>query len=171
MPLTQILFDMNIGNKINQAEANLQRKLEWVGRHDNRTVFVTGIIIAMLGLLASTSSKILNWTFCNYILFGLTALLLFISLFFIYRSQYPKTFSQNTSLNYFGTIAEMKFDEFKRRTKQATDEEYLDDILCQIHINSQILKLKFRFLKISLILFGIAVIPWLISIYVSHEYF
>jgi len=65
----------------------------------------------------------------------------------------------------------MKFDEFKRRTKQSSDEEYLDDILCQIHINSQILKLKFKFLKISFILLGTAVIPWLISIYLSYEYF
>jgi hypothetical protein len=162
---------MNIDNKIQQAETNLQRKLEWIGRHDSKTVFVTGIIIAMLGILTSASSKVSNWVICDYISFGITAVLLFTSLFFIYRSQYPKTFSQNTSLNYFGTIAEMKFDEFKRRTKQSSEEEYLDDILCQIHINSQILRLKFRCLKISLILLGIAVIPWLISIYISHEYF
>lgn len=161
---------MNIENKITQAEENLQRKLEWIGRHDSRTVFITGIIIAMLGLLASASSKIENWTFLLYAIFGLAALLLFISLFFIYKTQYPKTFSSNTSLNYFGTIADMKFDEFKRRTKQATDEDYFDDLLCQIHNNSQILKMKFQFLKISLIFLGVAVIPWLISIYVSHEY-
>ena len=161
---------MNVDNKIKQAEINLQRKLEWVGRHDGRTVFVTGIIIAMLGVLASSTSKISTWTLWEYFIMGLTALLLFTSLFFIYRSQYPKTFSANTSLNYFGTIAKMKFDEFKQKTKQSTSEEYLDDLLCQVHINSQVLSLKFRFLKISLILLGIAVIPWLISIYLSHEY-
>src|SRR5690606_32003201 len=109
--------------------------------------------------------KIDNWCFWLYVVFGLTALLLFVSLFFIYKSQYPKTFSSNTSLNYFGTISEMKFDEFKRRTKQATDDEYLDDLLCQIHINAQVLKLKFRFLKISLILLGYYVMPWLICLY------
>jgi phosphoglycerol transferase MdoB-like AlkP superfamily enzyme len=161
---------MNIDSKISQAETNLQRKLEWVGRHDSKIVFVTGIIIAMLGLLASASSKIDNWNFWLYVVFGVTALLLFVCLFFVYKSQYPKTFSSNTSLNYFGTIAELKFDEFKRRTKQATDDEYLDDLLCQIHINSQVLKLKFRFLKISLILLGASVIPWLICLYFSHEY-
>jgi hypothetical protein len=161
---------MSIENKIGQAEENLQRKLEWVGRHDSKIVFVTGILIAMLGLLASASSKIASWNFLLYAVFGVTALLQFISLFFIYRSQYPKTFSSNTSLNFFGTIADMKFDEFKHRTKQATDEDYLDDLLCQIHINSQVLKLKFRFLKISLILLGVAIIPWLICLYVSHEY-
>jgi phosphoglycerol transferase MdoB-like AlkP superfamily enzyme len=161
---------MNIDSKISQAETNLQRKLEWVGRHDSKIVFVTGIIIAMLGLLASASSKIDNWNFWLYVVFAVTALLLFVSLFFVYKSQYPKTFSSNTSLNYFGTIAELKFDEFKRRTKQATDDEYLDDLLCQIHINSQVLKLKFCFLKISLILLGSSIIPWLICLYFSHEY-
>lgn len=161
---------MNIDSKISQAEENLRRKLDWVGRHDSKIVFVTGIVIAMLGLLASACSKIETWTIVFYLIFGTTALLLFISLSFIYKSQYPKTFSTNSSLNYFGTIADLKFDEFKRRTKQATDEDYLDDLLCQIHINSQVLKLKFRFLKVSLILLGIAVLPWLICLYLSHEY-
>jgi hypothetical protein len=161
---------MNIVTKTDQAEENLQRKLDWVGRHDSKIVFVTGIIIAMLGLLASACSKIDTWTFLLYLIFGVTALTLFVSLFFIYKSQYPKTFSTNNSLNYFGTIADMKFDEFKRRTKQATDEDYLEDLLCQIHTNSQILKLKFRFLKVSLILLGISVIPWMVCLYLSHEY-
>lgn len=161
---------MNIETKISQAEINLQRKLDWVGRHDSKTSFATGILIGMLGLLASASSKVMIWSFLDYLIFGITALLLSISLFFIYKCQYPKTNSSNTSLNYFGTIGEMKFDEFKRRTIQATDEEYLDDLLCQIHINSKILKLKFRYLKTSLILLGIAILPWLVSIYISHEY-
>lgn len=161
---------MNIESKINQAETNLQRKLEWVGRHDSRTVFITGVVIAMLGILATSSSKMEIWECWDYFVYGLSSISLSLSLFFIYRIQYPKTFSVNTSLNYFGTIAEMKFDEFKRRTKQATDEEYLDDLLSQIHINSQILKSKFKYLKISLLFIGVALIPWLISIYLSREY-
>lgn len=161
---------MNLDSKISQAENNLQRKLEWIGRHDSRTIFVTGIIIAMLGIFTSASSKISVWTFWICIIFILTGLLLSTSIFFIYRSQYPKTFSQNTSLNYFGTIAEMRFDEFKNKTRRSSDDEYLDDLLYQIHINSQILKLKFHYLKISFIILGIAIIPWLISLYFSHDY-
>lgn len=161
---------MNIEDKIQRAETNLQRKLDWIGRHDGRTTFVTGIIIAMLGLLTSTSSKVEIWTWFTCISFGVTAILLFISLFFIYRSQYPKTKSQNTSLIYFGTVAEMKFDEFKRKSLSTTDQDYLEDLLCQIHINAQILQSKFSALKTSLILLAIAIIPWLISIYVSHQF-
>lgn len=148
----------------------MQRKLDWIGRHDGRTTFVTGIIIAMLGILTSASSKIEIWTWFICSSFAVTAVLLFISLFFIYKSQYPKIKSQNTSLIYFGTVAEMKFDEFKRRTLSTNDQDYLEDVLCQIHINAQILKSKFSALKTSLILLAVAIIPWLISIYTSPEF-
>lgn len=160
---------MNIESKISQSEVNLQRKLDWVGRHDSKTSFATGILIGMLGILASASSKIEIWHFLEYLIFGMTTLLLSISLLFIYKCQYPKTKSSNTSLNYFGTISEMKFDEFKRRAINATDEEYLEDLLCQIHINSEILMKKFRYLKTSLILLGVAIVPWLVSIFISHN--
>jgi hypothetical protein len=161
---------MNIEDKIQRVETNLQRKLDWIGRHDGRTTFVTGIIIAMLGVLTSASSKIEIWTWFTCISIGVTAILLFISLFFIFTSQYPKTKSQNTSLICFGTVAEMRFDEFKRQTLSTTDQDYLEDVLCQIHINAQILQSKFSALKTSLILLAIANISWFISIYVSHEF-
>lgn len=150
---------MNIESKISQAEVTLQRKLDWVERHDSKTSFATGILIGILGILASASSKIETWHFFKYLIFGISALLLSISLFFIYKCQYPKTKSSNTSLNYFGTISEMKFDEFKSRTIKATDEEYLENIFCQIDINSDILIQKFNYLKTSLILLGIAIVP------------
>lgn len=161
---------MNIENKIQRAESNLQRKLDWISRHDNRIAFVTGIIIAMLGVLTSASSNVDTWAYLSYISFGLCATLLCLSLFFIYKSQYPRTKSQNTSLIYFDTVAEMKYDEFKRKSLATTDQEYLDDLLCQIHINAQILKSKFAALKTSLILLGTAIIPWMVSIYLSHVF-
>lgn len=162
---------MNIEKKINQTETNLQRKLDWVGRHDSRTTFVAGIFIAMMGVLASSSSKVDNWTIFTYVVFGLSGLLLAIGLFFIYKCQYPLTESSNNSLNYFGTIAEMKFDEFKKKSLSSSDEEYLEDLLYQVHRNSVILQLKFNYLKLALIILSISILPWLLSICFSNEYF
>jgi len=161
---------MNIDKKIEQAESNLERKLDWVGRHDNRVVFVVGVIIAMLGVLATASASIICWTFGLYFMFGLAGLLLFSSLIIIYRSQYPKTKAQNNSLIFFDTISQLKFAEFKQKVKDATDEEYLDDLLSQVHTNAIILKKKFSNLKWALILLGIAILPWLLSIYFSRVY-
>ncbi|HYF04132.1 MAG TPA: Pycsar system effector family protein, partial [Patescibacteria group bacterium] len=116
------------------------------------------------------SAQLKCWNIWVYLCFGLTTLLLFSSLFFIYKSHYPKTSSPNTSLIYFGTIATQKFDEFKKRTLDLKDEEYLDDLLCQVHVNSTILADKFSNFKIALILLACSIIPWLISIYLSHAY-
>jgi hypothetical protein len=161
---------MSIEKQINQAETNLQRKLDWVGRHDSRTTFVAGILIAMLGVLASSSSKVDEWTTFAYVVYGVTGVTLAAGLFFIYKCQYPQTESSNNSLNYFGTIAEMKFDEFKKKTLGTLDKDYLEDILYQTHRNSVILKLKFKYLKLALVMLSISILPWLAAIYLSNEY-
>lgn len=157
--------------KISQAESNLQRKLEWIGRHDNRVIITTGVVIAMLGVLSSASANIKTWGCFEYLLFGVTLLLLLISLILLYYSQYPKTISPNSSLIFFKTISELDYNTFKTQTKSRTKEEYLDDLLFQTHRNSQILNKKFINLRVSMILLGCSLIPWLIIIYVSQLYF
>lgn len=160
----------DLDSKIQQAETSLQRKLNWIGRHDTRIAFVAGFSIAMLGVLARASASIVVWDWCLYLVFSLAALLLFISLALVYLSQYPKTESRNSSLNFFGTIAALKLDEFKKRFKERTNEEYLDDLLSQIHINAEILNKKFSYLKSSLVVLAIALIPWLVALYLSKLY-
>ena len=161
---------MEIDMKIPEAEINLQRKLEWLNRFDSRVAFAAGSIITMLGVLANASASIAEWNWYLYLILGATGALLFASLILVYMTQYPKTTSQNSSLIYFGTIATLKFDEFRKRTKERSSEEYLDDLLCQIHINAQILGKKFSNLKTALILLGIAIVPWLTSIFLSKIY-
>lgn len=166
-----ILIHMsNLENKIKQAEDNLQRKLDWVSRHDTRIAFVAGILIAMLGVLANAGASTTAWYWYIYAIFGISAGLLFTGLILIYFSQYPKTESQNSSLIFFGTIAGMKCDEFKKKFKNMTEEEYLNDLLSQIHINADILNKKFSYLKWSLVLLAVSIIPWLSAIYLSKIY-
>ncbi len=156
--------------KIKIAESNLQQELNWIGRHDTRIAFVTGTIIAMLGVLANASTHIMFWNEYLYFFFGLSALFLFSSLISIYFSQFPKIGSRNSSLIFFGTVALLKFDEYKKKFREMSREEYFDDLLSQIHINAEILNKKFVFLKSSLILLAVAIIPWLVGIYLSGVY-
>lgn len=157
----------NTERKIQRAETSLLRKLNWISRHDTRIAFVTSISIAMLGVLARTSATIAQWNASLYVVFGLTVLLLSTCLALIYCSQYPKTESRNLSLSFFGTIAPMKLDEFQKRFKERSEEEYLDDLLCQIHINAEILSKKFHYLKWALISLATSIVPWLLALYLS----
>jgi hypothetical protein len=160
----------DLDNKIIQAEDSLARNLDWIGRHDSRIAFTAGILLAMLGVLASASASVVAWTWYTYLSFSVTAGSLFLGIIFIYFSQYPKTESRNSSLIYFGTVAGLKCDEFKKRFKETNREDYLDDLLSQVHINAEILQKKFGHLKLSLCFLAIAVLPWLFSIYLSGLY-
>ena len=88
----------NIKETITRAEINLQRKLEWTSRYDTRIIFVAGIAIAMLGILANASGIMANWTCFAYISFGLTLLLLLLCLGCVYLAQSPKVLAPNQSL-------------------------------------------------------------------------
>lgn len=147
------------------AETNLERQLEWVARYDTRISFIAGICIAMLGVLAGIGSKTQIWLPCVYIPFSVAGLLLLASLICIYFGQYPTTSSPNSSLLFFGSIADLKFAEFQKGFKNLSTEDYLDDLLHQTHVNAGILKKKFLFLKTSLILLLLAVPPWIFVIY------
>ena len=160
----------DIDKKIKTAELNLQRKLEWVSRYDSRIAFVAGIAIAMLGIFANASAQVQCWNLYVSLSFILAAGILFMSLAFIYCCLYPKTLSPNSSLIYFGTVAKMKFDDFEKKFLSESPDDYLHDLLCQTHINAEILDKKFTFLKRALSLIVISVIPWLIAIYFSKLY-
>lgn len=162
---------MKKDQKIAQAEANLQRKLEWIGRHDNKVIIMTGIVIAMLGVLSSSCALVICWSPFEYILFSIAFVLLLSSLVLMYYSQYPKITSPNSSLIFFKTIAELDYQDFKNQTDSRKRGEYFDDLLFQIHINSQILSKKFYNLKLAMILLGMSVIPWLAAVYMSKIYF
>jgi hypothetical protein len=153
--------------KISQAESNLQIKLDWIGRLDSRISFVAGISIAMLGVLATASSALESETFFICLMLSFASVALLLTLLLIYLCIYPKTESNNKSLIYFGTISEMKYEEFRNSFTSRTDDEYLNDLLCQIHINAIIISKKFIYLKASLILVLASVIPWVIIIYQS----
>src|SRR5205085_11720781 len=101
------------------------------------------------------------------IIFGLAAAFLMTSLAFIYLTHFPSTESPNNSILYFGTIAKMSNENFKIKFKTISEEDYLDDMLTQIHRISGILERKFYRLKTSLICLFLAVVPWLLAIYFS----
>jgi len=160
-----------IDEQISKAEQNLQRKLDWVERHDTRVAFAAGGTIAMLGVLAAASAAITDWRCGYYIVFGSALILQLVALTMIYFSQYPKTTPYRSSLLFFGSISKMSLKDFSRKFKAQTKDEYLDDLIDQVHINSEILSKKFENLKIALILAGISTFPWLLSIYFSKIYF
>jgi len=139
------------------------------GRFDTRTSLIVGITVAMLGVIASLSPALAKWTPLFWISFLLSAGLLAGCLIALYFGLFPKTASPNTSLVYFGTIGNMKVDEFRRRLRTQTDAEYHDDLAEQCHVNAGILARKFWCLKIALALLLLAALPWTLTVFLSKH--
>lgn len=83
----------------------------------------------------------------------------------LYLCAYPNTRGGNGSNVFFGSIARKTESAFVDEYRKLTEEEWLRDISAQIWRNSEILCLKYKFLKSSMISTMLGLIPW--SIFIS----
>ncbi len=152
-------------NVVDVAEKNLERQLQWVSVYDSRAAFIAGIDIAMAGYLIEQVSHSELWNTLSILSAPIALGLIFFSLFYIYKGQYPNVTSPNDSVLFFGTISKKYLDVFQKKIDTLTTEEYLDDLNSQTHANSLILSKKFSFLQTSMTSTVVSVVPWLISLF------
>lgn len=156
--------NLSIQEQLAAAEQRLDRLLDWVGRSDTKFSVVLGVDTAMLGFLATSASA--RPVPLGAIIFALASVaLLVLSLIFVYRGTYPRTHGPNESLVYFGSIAEKELEKFKNEFLAYDLQSHLNDVLEQIHRNSEILNGKFAKLQRAYESMLIAAIPWTISLY------
>jgi hypothetical protein len=94
----------------------------------------------------------------------LATLLIARSYWYLFRASFPNLEGGTTSLIYFREIAKRKESAFIEGFNQQTEEEYLTDLLRQVYRNSEILTMKFDFLKKAFVAMLWAVIPWVITL-------
>jgi len=156
---------MSIQERLQVAEKNLERLLEWVSRVDNKSLIVLGVVTGMLGVLATFAPPLHLWTSVMTILAIFSVTVLAASLLFICLGSYPQTKGPSKSLLYFGSIAKNSFKKYQEAFLKQSAEEHLNDLLEQCHRNSEILDRKFWSLKWAYRMLFIGVLPWAITIY------
>ncbi len=147
-----------------EAEHNLDRLLDWIGRYDNRASLLFTLDTAMLGTLALRLSSSIGHGYSQLLLvpFILTAGISILGTVF---TIFPRLKGPTESLIYFGSIAKLEKKKFRDLFKMRTTTEFLDDLLAQCHINAKILDFKFKVFRISLIFTMVAIIFWSLSLY------
>lgn len=154
----------SIQEQLGAAEQRLDRLLDWVGRSDTKFSVVLGVDTAMLGFLATSAPA--GPVPVSVLIFALAAgALLVLSLIFVYRGTYPRTQGPGGSLVYFGSIAEKDSEEFKNKFLACDLQDHLNDVLEQIHRNSEILNGKFEKLQRAYECMLVAAIPWTVTLY------
>jgi len=147
------------------AERRLDRLFDWVGRSDTKFSIILGVDTGMLGFLATSAPTSGSLSVIAIILAAVSVLLLVTSLVFIYRGTYPRTQGPGASLIYFGSIADEERANLKERFRACDTDDHLDDVLEQVHRNSEILDSKFRELQWAYRALLIAIAPWAIALY------
>lgn len=156
-------------NDIARAEKSLDRHLQWIGRFDTRTSLITGIAVAMLGVLATVSPPFAKWTPALTTAASACLVCLAGSLVSLFFALFPRTASPNASLHYFGSVATMKADEFRNKFRGQSVAHYFDDLVEQCQVNASILARKFFYLKVALALLLLGALPWALAIFLSKH--
>ncbi|WP_047865489.1 Pycsar system effector family protein [Rubrobacter aplysinae] len=151
--------------QLEAAERRLDRLFDWVGRSDTKFSIILGVDTGMLGFLATSAPASASVPVISIILAVVSVLLLVASLIFIYRGTYPRTRGPGASLIYFGSIAGEELANFRQRFRGCDADDHLDDVLEQVHRNSEILDSKFKELQRAYRCLLAAILPWASALY------
>ena len=150
--------------KIERAEKALERLLTWINAADSRVRLVLPLSTAMLGALAVLAPAQDKWTVCAGILTSISGILLFLSIVFTACASFPRTTGPLGSTIYFGGIVSRELEQYKMVIGEQSDDQYLDDLLCQCHRNAQVAERKFNWVQKAMMSLFLATLPWLLAI-------
>lgn len=156
----------NIDTKFLQAE--LIRVSEWIKFADKKSGFLTAYYSVILGLLISQKEQLVaefvnyqKYSTCFFVIILICTFISFlVGLFFLLKSVLPrlKNSLTNKSLFYFGSIANMKFDDYSKEIENLAEDEIKKQIVEQIYTNSTIADQKMKNVKKSTIWLVVAII-------------
>lgn len=146
------------------ARDQLNLVLNFFSRVDTKLSVVLGIDLGMAGLLVSkTPTDAQVWPGA-WVVVGIFATLLAISLFHLYRGSFPNINGGQGSLVFFREVARRTETEYCEAFRLLDATTLSDDLLRQVWRNSAILGEKFNHLRWSYIYMASAIMPWLFAL-------
>ena len=172
-----------MNKKRNINEERLNKNFEnintWINNCDNKASVMLGFIwiiakivltnndfITLFIKLIISACKNINFSDFLYLIFLFGTLLMIIyGIYKIFKVICPtlkNTSSEGKSLIYYDSISQMDFLLYNEQISKSSNEDYIEDLLSQIYINSKICSKKFKNFKfgfsytmLGLILFSI----------------
>jgi hypothetical protein len=99
------------------------------------------------------------WIAITFVVFLIAVIVVFVNL---YRCSYPHLKGGNSSLIYFNEIAKLREAEYIEKFGTLTVNNLKSDLSGQIWRNSEIVSLKYGYLKLATVAAILSVIPWTI---------
>ena len=142
----------------------LERNQMWIIQAEAKVTAVVAIDTVALGTLAAIYSAAQSKPPFAVLLACTASGFLLVSLLSSAMAVLPRLAGIVESLIYFGKVASISEVDFLTRFKAATDDQLLDDLLCQAHRSAQIALSKHEWVRRSMLSFFFAVMPWATAI-------
>ncbi|GGE05261.1 hypothetical protein SAMN05421774_101865 [Gemmobacter megaterium] len=146
------------------ASDQLNRILTFFPRVDSRASMLFAANSAILGVLAARVrvEHLQNWQV--YVPAGLALAALVYSFANLYMCAFPNTKGGNGSNVFFGSIAQKTESSYVDGFRKLEEDEWFRDLAAQVWRNSEILCLKYKYLKHSMSSTMLGLIPWALFI-------
>ena len=142
----------------------IERQLAWIAAADSKIAVVIAIDTAMMAALAAayTSAKVIvPWAVAMSIC---AALLMVVAMACAAMSLLPRTSGPQSSLLFFGTVAQSPAADYVAKVNSASNDELLADFALQAHRNAEIAAAKHRWVRRSVFWSFLAAIPWTFAV-------
>jgi hypothetical protein len=150
-------------------EKDLDRIQQWIRQADQKISIFTGfqgIVIAILfpDVLHWLSTDLTSKSIILTLLAVVASVLIICGFAFSLIALIPTLTGNGDSgsLSYFGDIAKLSFSEYKKQMSEADENQHVNDLLRQIHINAIICSKKHNGLRTSMMYFSIGSLSLLI---------
>ncbi len=145
------------------TQEQLSRTLSFFPRAETKASIILGINTGLLALVASKFEAL--WCFEYWMLVIFIPLILnSLSIFFLYKSSSPQLDGGDHSLVYFRGISTLKEKDYIQKFSKQSTNDHINDMLAQIWRNSEILKVKYDYLRYSYILLLVSIVPVCITL-------
>lgn len=144
--------------RIDANYKNLERVNNWISNSDTKAAVIltfNGILFSYLITKTPSVKEIILQrlldlpSFFLYLIFCAYAVMVGMSIFHAFKVLNPDIKERLPSLFFFGTIAEMELEDFKKKMKELNLESIQEELINQTYVNAKIAITKFTNLKHS----------------------
>jgi Pycsar effector protein len=154
---------------ISFLESCLARHLAWITAADAKTAVIFTLVIAMVALPVATVPKYGDWTPAGVVMAVIAGLGLLSTLASLTLAIIPRTTPPAQSLIFFGTVAKRSVELYRRDVVTLNDENYVDDLIRQTHVNATIASKKYYWIRRATILLYVSLLPWMLAVFLLFK--
>lgn len=151
---------------IDQAELKwiFERQLHWISTADAKLAVLATIPLAMLGISLFDVAERVNEPDWQDLPLAMSTILLCVCLYFCKAALTPRLSGPKQSVIYFGAISKLSIDDFRRSVTGLSSDDFQNDLVSQIHRNSEIANVKHTNINKAIYWLAFSLPIWLLSI-------